>query len=342
MNNTFHIKHEERQKGGQNDQKRADSDIHLFNPFIFYLSFQVTTLPTSIAHAEVKQLSMGTATVGGTFPNLGGPLVQCVNQALPEANLTSEYTQGTTENLRLIEKKKMQLGMITPMLGYFARKGIRMFKGEPIDFRVVVRLIPNAAFWGVLETSKVKTFADLKGHKVAVGPPSGGLGVVSRAQLAANGIQYKKDIKPYFLGAGDGAQALKDGDVEACLLITGLAHLVTSTHRIRNIPWGKNELSNFLTKNPYFGEYIHPPNTFKGIDYPIPAIDNGIQLICSPDMDEELVYKLTKAIVENLHCIAKIYAPAKALTPEWVASKLANPFHPGAIKYFKEIGVWKE
>jgi len=97
-----------------------------------------------------------------------------------------------------------------------------------------------------------------------------------------------------------------------------------------------------LTKNPYFGEYVHPSNTFKGIDYPIPAIDNGIQLICSPDIDEELVYKVTKAIVENLDCIGKTYAPAKVLTPEWVASKLANPFHPGAIKCFREIGVWKE
>lgn len=329
-------------KEAKMDQKRLITKYTLIILFIFSLSFLVTNLPTSVAHAGIEQLSMGTATIGGTFPNLGGPLAQCVNKALPDVNITSEYTQGTTENLRLIQKKKMQLGMITPMLGFFARKGIKMFKGEPIDFRVIVRLIPNASFWAVLQTSNVRTFADLKGHKVSVGPPSGGLGVVSRAQLAANHINYKKDIKPLFLGAADGAQALKDGNAEACLLIKGLAHLVASTHRIRYIPWGEKELKDFLAKHPYFGEYTYPPNTFKGIDYPIPAIDSGIQLICAPDMDQDLVYKLSKAIVENLDCIAEIYAPAKALTPEWVASKLANPFHPGAIKYFKEAGLWKE
>ncbi|MEJ2723714.1 MAG: TAXI family TRAP transporter solute-binding subunit, partial [Deltaproteobacteria bacterium] len=67
----------------------------------------------------------------------------------------------------------------------------------------------------------------------------------------------------------------------------------------------------------------------------------GIQLICQTDMDEDLIYKLTKTIIENLDCMAKVYAPAKALTPEFMATELGNPFHPGAIKYFKEKGLWK-
>jgi TRAP-type uncharacterized transport system substrate-binding protein len=59
-------------------------------------------------------------------------------------------------------------------------------------------------------------------------------------------------------------------------------------------------------------------------------------------MDDALVYKLAKTVVENLGCLANIYAPAKAITPEWAASELANPIHPAAIKYFKEIGAWKK
>ena len=294
------------------------------------------------AQAETKQLSMGTATVGGIFYNVGAPLAQCVNKALPEVNITAEFTQGSTENLRLIDQKKMELAVITPMIGTYAREGRKMFKDKMIDFRVIARLLPNANVWAVLEKSKVKSIPELKGYKVGVGPASGGLGVIARSQLAANGINYKKDIKPFFMGAGDMAEALKDRAVEGSFLTMELAQQVATTHKIRPLSWGKEELKAFIEKNPYYGAYAHPPGTFKGVDYAVITVDNGIQWICQKDMDEQLVYKLTKALVENLNCIAEIYAPAKAITPAWVAKKLGNPYHPGAIKYFKEIGVWNQ
>jgi TRAP transporter TAXI family solute receptor len=138
------------------------------------------------------------------------------------------------------------------------------------------------------------------------------------------------------------AEALKDGTTEGAFLTGELAHLVAATHEIRLLTWEKDKLSAFLAKNPYYGEYVYPPNTFKGVDYPVLTADNGIQLICHEDMDEDLVYTLAKAIIENLDCMAKIYAPAKAVTPEFAALEIGNPFHPGAIKYFKERGIWKK
>ena len=299
----------------------------------------VTFLGTAGA---VEQLSMGTATVGGIFYNLGAPITQCVNRALPEVNITAEFTQGSTENLRLIGQKKMQLATITPSVGTAARQGIKMFKKSgKIDFRVVVRLLPNANIWGVLKSSDVKSIPDLKGKKVGVGPASGGLGVVARAQLAANGINFKKDLKPLFLGAGAMAEALKDGTVEGAILTMELAKQVAMTHPLRLLPWDETVLAKFLEKNKAYGKYIYPPDTFKGIDYPVLTMDNGIQLICQTDMDEGLVYNLAKTIIENLDCMARVYAPAKALNPQWMATELGNPYHPGAIKYFKEKGLWK-
>ena len=290
----------------------------------------------------VEQLSMGTATVGGIFGNLGAPISQCVNKALPEVNITAEFTEGSVENLRLLGQKKMQLAVITPSIGTAARKGTAMFaKSGAIDIRAVVRLLPNANVWAVLKSSDVKTIPELKGKKVAVGPASGGLGTVARDQLTAYGINYKTDIKPYFLGAGDMAEALKDGTVEGAILTMEVAQQVALTHPIRVLAWDEATLDKFLQKNPVYGKYIYPPNTFKGVDYPVLTMDNGIQLICRTDMDEELVYELTKTIIENISCMSRIYAPAKVLTPQWMASELANPFHPGAIKYFKEAGLWK-
>ena len=138
------------------------------------------------------------------------------------------------------------------------------------------------------------------------------------------------------------AEALKDGYVEGTILTAELAQMVTTTHKIRILPWDEKTVDAFIAKNPYYAKYTYPPNYFKGVDYPVLTVDNGVQLICQKDADEDLIYKLAKTIVENLDCVAKIYAPAKAITPEFAASELANPFHPGAIKYFKEKGIWKK
>ncbi len=79
------------------------------------------------------------------------------------------------------------------------------------------------------------------------------------------------------------------------------------------------------------------------MDYEVRTIDNGIQLVTHADTPDEMVYKLAKAVIENIDCISNIFAPAKALSPEWCASELGNPFHPGSIKYFKDagLGLWK-
>ena len=305
---------------------------------LFILS--LTFLGAGTAQA-VEQISMGTATVGGFFYNVGAPVAQGINKALPEVNVTAEFTEGSVENLRLIKKKKIQLAVISPMIGFFARKGIAMFKkGGAVDFKVVVRLLPNGNVWTTLKKNKtIKTIRDIKGHKVGVG--TGGIGVMARMQLAAHGIDDKKDIKPFYPGTGELATLLKDRKVDVSFLTEGLAKIVTATHEIKMISWQEEDRKAYIGKNPYFGKFSYRPNHFKGVDYEVQTIDNGIQLITHADTPDAMVYKLAKAVIENIDYISKIFAPAKALSPAWCASKLGNPFHPGSIKYFKDAGLWK-
>ena len=312
----------------------------IFQIIMILLFLALFSIPANAQ--QVLQLSMGSATAGGIFANLGGPIAQCVSQALPNVNITHEFTEGTVENLRLMDQGKMQLAIITPQVGAYARQGTQMFKNKKLDFRVLSRLMPNANLWVVLADSKIKSFADFKGRKIGVGPASGGLGVNARAQLTANGIDYKKDIKPLFMGAGEMVEALKDGVIEAAYPTEELTEMLTATHKIRIIGWEEEPLKAFLNENPNYGRYEIPAKKFKGVDYPVVAVDNGIQLICQVDMDEELAYQLTKALLENIDCIVRFYAPAKAMSAQWAASRLGNPYHPGAIKYYREIGVWKD
>ena len=195
---------------------------------------------------------------------------------------------------------------------------------------------PNGNVWTTLKKNKtIKTIRDIKGHKVGVG--TGGIGVMARMQLAFHGINYKKDIKPFFPPTGELATLLKDGTIDVSFLTEGLAKIVTATHKIKMIPWDEKDHKAYTDKNPYFGRVLYPPNHFKGVDYEVLTNDNGIQLVTHADTPDALVYKLAKAVIENIDYIGKIFAPAKALSPAWCASKLGNPFHPGSIKYFKEL-----
>jgi TRAP transporter TAXI family solute receptor len=299
-----------------------------FGILICSLFLQGTILQSGNAYAEVKQLSMGTASVGGFFYNVGAPVAQCINKALPEYNVTAEFTEGSVENLRLIQKKKMQLAVISPMIGHFARNGIRMFeKGGAVDMRVVVRLLPNGNIWTTLKSNKdIKTIRDIKGHKAGVG--TGGIGVMSRMQLASHGIDYKKDIKPFFSATGELATLLKDGKVDVSFLTEGLAKMVATTHEIRIISWQEEDREAYIAKHSYFGKYTYPANHFKGVDYEAQTVDNGIQLVTHADTPDEEVYKIAKAIIENIDCISKIFAPAKARVQigQSVSSRLAQVF----------------
>jgi TRAP transporter TAXI family solute receptor len=96
------------------------------------------------------------------------------------------------------------------------------------------------------------------------------------------------------------------------------------------------------TKYPYISEIRYPANRFKDISYEVITPGYNLLLVAKPDLGEDVVYKITKTIIENLKWLQDGYAPAKIMTPQRAATKAIAPFHPGAIKYYKEIKVWKD
>lgn len=303
--------------------------------FVLLLSSNVPKVDAAVTH-----LSMGTASVGGIFHSVGLALAQCVNKFLPEVNITAEITAGTIENLRLLDDRKIQLAVVTPQVAYQALTGKPPWKNK-IEFSILMRLIPNSNNYVVLSGSRIKSVADLKGKRVSVGPAGGGLEPNAKAILEAYGLSYK-DLTPLFLGIGAGADALKDKKVDACITTIPIIHELQATAKINILFMEEKLIDAMIARHPYYGKQRIPANTFKEVPQDMIVPDFGIQLAVRSDADPELIYKLTKTIMENLKCLGETFAPMKVITPEWAASKLANPFHPGAIRYFKEKKVWKD
>jgi len=304
-----------------------------------FLSLTIFLLWVASAQA-VTQLHMGTASVGGTYHSVGLALAQCLNKFLPEVNVTAEITAGTIENLRLLDDRKIHLAVIAPQHAFQALKGEPPWK-KKIDFSILIRLIPNSNSFVVLSGSGIKSVADLKGKRVNMGPAGGGLEPNAKSVLEAYGLTYK-DLTPLFLGIGAGADALKDKKVDAAITTHPIIHELKATAKVDILFIEEKSIDAMIARHPYYGKQRIPANTFKDVPHEVIVPDFGMQLAVRSDADPEFIYKLTKTIVENSKCLGEAYAPMKSITPEWAASKLANPFHPGAIKYFQEKKVWKD
>ena len=304
-----------------------------------FLSLTIFLLWVASAQA-VTQLHMGTASVGGTYHSVGLALAQCLNKFLPEVNVTAEITAGTIENLRLLDDRKIHLAVIAPQHAFQALKGEPPWK-KKIDFSILIRLIPNSNSFVALSGSGIKSIGDLKGKRVNMGPAGGGLEPNAKSVLEAYGLTYK-DLTPLFLGIGAGADALKDKKVDAAITTIPIIHELQATTKIDILFVEDKMIDAMIAKHPYYGKQRIPANTFKDVPQEVMVPDFGMQLAVRSDADPEFIYKLTKTIVENSKCLGEAYAPMKSITPEWAASKLANPFHPGAIKYFQEKKVWKD
>lgn len=302
--------------------------------------FMAISLIGVVSAQAVTQLHMGTASVGGAFPSVGLALAQCLNKFLSEVNITAEITGGTIENLRLLDDRKIQLAIINPRIGYEALKGKPPWK-KKIEFAIVMRLSPLSNNFVVLSDSGIKSIADLRGKRVNVGPTGGGLVENSEAVLETYGLS-NKDIKPVFLGMGQGAEALKDRKVDATTTTIPIIQELQAATKIDILWMDENRIDAMIAKHPYFGKQRLPANTIKNVPHEMIVPDFGMQLAVRSDADSEFVYKLTKTLIENSKFLGEIYDPLKIITSEWAATILANPFHPGAIRYFKERKVWKD
>jgi TRAP transporter TAXI family solute receptor len=293
--------------------------------------------PFSVSMAA-EELHLGTSAVGGIYYSLGVPICQVVNKYIPEIHVTPEMTIGTVENLRLLGQGKIELGITLPLKAIEAMNGMGTFK-EKIPVRTVMRLTPVVNVFVALASSGIKTMQDLKGKRVNLGQP-GGLDQNSISLLAAYGLTLK-DVKPSVQGIGAGVDALKDGKFDAVITTIPLINQLMATHEI-TILWPDEAHIDKLTKDvPGYGKWLMPPGTVKGVGKPIYTPDFGTQLTCLEKADPELIYKITKALVEHLDELKAMFGQYRFVSKEWAASTLGIPHHPGAEKYYKEAGLIK-
>ncbi len=292
-------------------------------------------------------LSMGTAPVGGAFPVVGGAIAEVLNEhkASIDWKVQAKGTKGSQENIRRLASGDLQLALSNAAITYFAVRGEAGWE-KAYEMRSIVTLAPNVALFIARSDSGIQKISDLKGKRVIIGPSGAGFEMFVRPIVEEHGLNWN-DFTPLNDTQSGAVDKLGDGSADAAFLggavPTASITQATSTFDVQFVPFDEDARLRLIEKYPFFHEALIPPGTYKGLDKEFKGLNVGsMHMITSANQDEELVYQLTKAIWENREEIAGKHPAGKAINEKNAARRTGTDYHPGAIRYYKEAGIWPE
>jgi TRAP transporter TAXI family solute receptor len=327
--------------------KKWREKMRLINKKAIVISVILAGLGTGAAMAASTQfMSIATGGTGGTYFILGSGMAKIIEKYVPNVRVSVESTAATIENVRLIAAKKVQFAIVMPDGAYFGYHGGREFKDAKYpNLRSVLAGHASPMHFMVRSNSGIKSWADLKGKRIAIAPPGSAARFLAESTLEAYGLT-NKDYKPMFLSHTEQSDALRDGTIDMSCIFAGspVAAVVdlSMTHDITFLHVGPEELKKVLQVHPYCTEFVIKAGTYKGQKTDVKTFATPSIIITHADVEPELVYAFTKAILEHTPELKEIHPSGAEFDLEDAATGVAIPLHPGAAKYLVEKGVLKK
>jgi TRAP transporter TAXI family solute receptor len=296
--------------------------------------------------AKKKFLTLASGSPGGVYYPLGGGMAVVI-QKITDLRCAAESTGASVENCRLVGAGESDMGMVMGSIAYKAIQGQAPFERK-FPIVALFQMYPAPEHIVTVSGKGIKSIKDLKGKKVSIDVPGSGCAVMAKAILEEYGFNLEKDLTIANLSQSESVQALKDGIVDAVFFnfaYPGAAVLdLAATRDILLIPVEPSMANKIIKKYPYYVEITIPAKTYPKVDSDILCLGDSNVLIANKQMEEEVAYKIVKAIFENVDkgkwALINIHPIAAQLTPK---NGVNSPIelHPGAIKYFKEVGAIK-
>jgi TRAP transporter TAXI family solute receptor len=298
------------------------------------------------AWAQNKQLSIATGGTGGVYYPLGGGFGNILGKELPGVTATSQVTGGSVANLQLIGSGKADIAFSQVDAAWDAINGTDKFTSGKLPIRALAVMYPNHMHVVSVDGTGITKVEDMKGKRVSTGSPGSATEVYALRVIEAAGLDPDKDMRRERLGVAESVNALKDRKIEAFFWVGGLpTAAVTDLAATPNTRIKVIDIAQYTTKmndkyGPLYAEAVIPATTYKGME--ADAKNNSVWNIMAVNasMDEKLAYDLTRIMLEKRDDLALVHKEALNIKPEWQTSNRAGiPWHPGALKYFKEKGM---
>jgi len=329
----------------------------MFKRFITCIVALALCLSVSVGagHADDKNLIIATATTGGTYYPVGvaiGTLVSVKLAAKDGITATAINSAGSGENVQMLKNKEADMAILQALFGLQAYNGKGQYEGQAFkDFRSVTMLWENVEHFALLKKyAKTGTITDLKGlhQKFSIGKRGSGTEGSGLAILGALGIDIEKDTTPEYLGYNPSVQAMMDGRVAGANIPAGppvaaitQLYAQLGADKATVLDFTDEQLAKVDKEYPIWNRYVIPAGTYPSQDKDINTIAQPNFLACRADLPEEVVYKITKTIYENLPFLHNIHKATEAMKLERATKGLPAPLHPGAEKFYREAGIIK-
>ncbi len=290
-------------------------------------------------------LSIATGGTGGVYYPYGGGLAELIDSYIEGYSAIVEVTGASVENVALVAAGESDLALALADTVYqaYTGTGTEALEGRTLDtLRSLAAIYPNAIQIVTVEGSGITSLADLRGKRLSVGAPASGTEVSARTLLEANGISYD-DFRPERLNFNETANALRDGQIDAGFWSVGPPTSsildLASTRNIVLIPLSEEEIAAAIAAEPTFAPYTLREGLYPGVTSGVPTISTPNVLIADASMDEGLAYEIVKTMYEHVDELIAIHPAANDTTVEFSLTSSPIPFHPGALRYYEEIGA---
>ena len=291
-----------------------------------------------------NNLVLATGGTAGTYYPFGGAMAKIWNSKIKDMNVTAQTSGASAENVRLINKKEVELALVQSDTLDFAFNATEAFKEPLKGMSAIAVLYPEIIQVVVAAAGPVKSIADLKGKKVGVGAPGSGTEANFRQLLDAYGMK-REDVNAQFLSFSESAEAYKDKHIDAFIVTAGIPNAgimdVATQNEIRILSIPADVAAKLTQKYPFLAPVKVPANTYKGQTAEASTVAVNAVLIAGNSLSDAMVYNLTKALFEYQADLASAHAKGKELNLQFAVKGVSIPFHPGAVKYYKEKGLMK-
>lgn len=292
------------------------------------------------ALAQPKGMTLGTASVGGTYFIYGGVVAKILTDKIG-AQVSTQQTQGPNQNVILVEDKKIELGMTTMGVALQAWTGSAEWtKGKKYtNIRALFPMYDTPLQCVALKKSGITSFKQLDGKTVGVGPKAGTPGTYIPMIFSALGM--KATIRN---GQGsDMAGQLGDGIIDAFCFGAGLPiaafSQIDAEKEANFFTWSDDERAKIMKAMPEFSEALIPKGTYKQQTVDQKTIGLYNFAITHKDLPDDVAYNIVKAILENNAAMVQGHESARETVIGNADRNAFLTFHPGAVKYYKEKGA---
>ena len=289
-----------------------------------------------------QQVTLMTGPQGGSWVPLGGALKNMWEQAVPSLQITQTPGAGVA-NVRGIDEGKAQIGFANSPTTVDGIEGRAPYPKKVTKVCQVANLYPQYFQVATLDDAKINTFADLKGKTVVTQPKGNTAEVVTDAVLKLNGMSYQNPKVQFQASYTDAVAMLKDGHAQVMTMgTTAPASAImdlASAREVKLLPVDDRTMGELAKQNPGYIKRVIKAGTYPKQDKDVPVIGYSTHIVASCDLPEDVVYKMTKAMAQNVDAMAAVVKPISGLTPKDMATDIGVPFHKGAAKFYKEVGA---